>query len=323
MRELSHSEALVEAIRECMDEDQNIALVWGSLMGVGSDNKHIEHIKTDFGDRIFHPPISEAGIAALATGAAMDGIRTIFPIGTASFMFRAWDQIIHEAAAAHYMSNGAVTVPVVFHVLHGLRGGGSVQHSQSPQSMLWNSPGIEIAMPSCPADAKGLMRTAIKSNNPTVFIDHQKLNERRGRVPSTPYAIPFGVADIKRQGTHVTVVAASLQVVHAMEAAEKLENEGIEIEVIDLRSLVPLDEESILSSVGKTGRLVVIDEGPPRCSIASEIIAMVAEKGISYLKEPPVRVNRLPVHVPSNVTMENYIGPNTDRILKAVRALNI
>jgi len=321
MPELSHAEALVEAIRECMDEDPNVALVWGSLMGVGGNNEHIEHIKSDFSDRIFHPPISEAAIAALATGAAMDGVRTIFPLGTASFMFRAWDQIIHEAGAAHYMSNGDVKVPAVFHVVHGLRGGGSVQHSQSPQSMLWNAPGIEIAMPSCPADAKGLMRTAIHSNNPTVFIDHQKLSRRRGEVPEGIFDIPFGVADIKREGKDITIVAVSLQVVHAMEAAETLEKKGIDAEIVDLRSLVPLDEVAILSSVGKTGKLIVIDEGPPRCSIASEIVATVAEKGMSYLKVPPVRVNRLPVHVPANVRLEQFIGPNTARIVEAAEAL--
>lgn len=321
MAVMTHAEALVEAIRECMDEDPNVALVWGSLMGVGGNNEHVDHIKADFADRIFHPPISEAAIAAVATGAAMDGVRTIFPMGTASFMFRAWDQIIHEAGAAHYMSNGAVSIPVVFHVVHGLRGGGSVQHSQSPQSMLWNAPGIEIAMPSCPADAKGLMRTAIKSNNPTVFIDHQKLNKRSSEVPDGSYDIPFGVADIKREGGDVTIVAASLQVVHALEAAETLSTGGIEVEIVDLRSLVPLDEEAILASVGKTGRLLVVDEAPPRCSVASEVIATVAEKGMDLLKTPPVRLNRLPVHVPANIVLEDLIGPNTSRIVEAVEKL--
>ena len=321
MTVMTHAEALVAAIRECMDEDDNVALVWGSLMGVGGNNDHVEHIKADFVDRIFHPPISEAAIAAIATGAAMDGVRTIFPMGTASFMFRAWDQIIHEAGAAHYMSNGAVSIPAVFHVVHGLRGGGSVQHSQSPQSMLWNAPGIEIAMPSCPADAKGLMRTAIKSNNPTVFIDHQKLNKRSGEVPEGAYDIPFGVADIKRAGADVTIVATSLQVVHALEAAETLSAAGIEAEIVDLRSLVPLDEEAIFTSVGKTGRLLVIDEAPPRCSVASEVVATVAEKGMDLLKASPVRLNRLPVHVPANVALEDFVGPNTDRIVEAAKTL--
>jgi acetoin:2,6-dichlorophenolindophenol oxidoreductase subunit beta len=321
MTVMTHAEALVAAIRECMDEDDNVALVWGSLMGVGGNNDHVQHIKADFADRIFHPPISEAAIAGIVTGAAMDGVRTIFPMGTASFMFRAWDQIIHEAGAAHYMSNGAVSIPAVFHVVHGLRGGGSVQHSQSPQSMLWNAPGIEIAMPSCPADAKGLMRTAIKSNNPTVFIDHQKLNKRTGEVPDGPYDIPFGVADIKREGGDITIVAASLQVVHALEAAGTLSAVGIEAEIVDLRSLVPLDEEAILTSVGKTGRLLVVDEAPPRCSVASEVVATVAEKGMDLLKAPPVRLNRLPVHVPANVALEDFVGPNTIRIVEAAKQL--
>ena len=318
---MTHAEALVEAIRECMDEDDNVALIWGSLMGVGGNNHHVQQIQTNFADRIFHPPISEAAMAAVATGAAMDGIRTIFPMGTASFMFRAWDQIIHEAGAAHYMSNGTVSVPVVFHVVHGLRGGGSAQHSQSPQSMLWNSPGIEVAMPSCPADAKGLMRTAIKSNNPTVFIDHQKLNKRTGEVPVGPHDIPFGVADIKREGADITIVGASLQVVHALAAAKDLAADGIEAEVVDIRSLVPLDDDKILKSVGKTGRLLVVDEAPPHCSVASEIISMVAKKGLDLLKVPPVGLNRLPVHVPANVALEDFIGPNVNRIVEAGKKL--
>jgi pyruvate/2-oxoglutarate/acetoin dehydrogenase E1 component len=321
MRTISHAEALVEAVCECMAEDPHVALVWGSIMGVGGNNEHAERIKRDFGDRIFHPPISEAGIAAIATGAAMEGVRTIFPVGTASFMFRAWDQIIHEAGAAHYMSNGRVKAPLVIHVVHGLRGGGAVQHSQSPQAMLWNAPGIEIAIPSCPADAKGLMRTAIKSDNPTIFIDHQELTRRTGEVPEGPYDIPFGVADIKRDGRDVTIVAASLQVVHSLEAAEILAKDGIEAENVDLRSLVPLDEDAILKSVKKTGRLVVVDECAPRCSIASEIISVVAEKGMDLLRAPPVRVNRLPVHVPSNQDLEGFLGPNTGRIVEAVKGV--
>ena len=274
MRTISHAEALVEALCECMAEDPNVALVWGSIMGVGGNNEHAERIKTEFGDRIFHPPISEA-----------------------------------------------IKAPVVFHVVHGLRGGGAVQHSQSPQAMLWNAPGIEIALPSCPADAKGLMRTAIKSDNPTVFIDHQKLTRRSGEVPEGPYDIPFGLADIKRDGRDVTIVAASLDVVHSLEAAEILAGEGIAAEIVDLRSLVPLDEDAILTSVAKTGRLVVVDECPPRCSVASEVISVVAEKGMDLLTAPPVRVNRLPVHVPSNRDLEDFVGPSTGRIAEAVRGV--
>ena len=319
MKKITHAEAVVEAICECMSEDPNVALVWGSVMGVGGKNEHVERIKSEFGDRIFHPPISEAGMCALAAGAAMDGVRTILPMGTASFMFRAWDQIVHEAGAAHYMSNGRVRVPVVFHVVHGLRGGGSVQHGQSPQAMLWNAPGLEIALPSCPADAKGLMRTAIKSDNPTIFLDHQRLNNRIGEVSEDVYDIPFGVADIKRQGNEATIVAASLQVKAALEAAETLSADGIEVEVIDLRSLVPLDENTVLSSLAKTGKLVFVDECPPRCSIASEIIALVAEKGLDSLTVPPQRVNRPAVHASVSKPLEEYMLPSAGRIIDAVR----
>jgi pyruvate dehydrogenase E1 component beta subunit len=320
MRTITHGEAVVEAIAECMAEDDNVAVVWASVME-GGGKELSDRLKTDYADRIFHPPISEAGICAIATGAAMDNVRTVVPMGTASFMFRAWDQIIHEAGSAHYMSNGRVKAPVVFHVMHGLRGGGSVQHSQSPQSMLWNAPGLEIAMPSCPADAKGLMRTAIKSDNPTVFIDHQRLSRRKGEVPDGPYDIPFGVADIKRAGADVTIVAVSLQVVAALEAAEVLAGEGIDAEIVDLRSLVPLDEDAILTSLAKTGRLVVADESPPRCSIASEIIALAAEKGMELLKAPPQRVNRPPVHVSLSKPLEDELMPGPIRIAAAVRAV--
>ena len=318
---ITHAAAVVEAIAECMAEDENLALVWASAMEGGGNNALSKRIKTEYADRIFDPPISEAGICAIATGAAMDNVRTVVPMGTASFMFRAWDQIIHEAGSAHYMSNGRVKAPVVFHVMHGLRGGGSVQHSQSPQSMLWNAPGLEIAMPSCPADAKGLMRTAIKSDNPTVFIDHQLLSRREGEVPEGPYDIPFGVADIKRVGADVTIVAVSLQVVAALEAAAVLAGEGIDAEIVDLRSLVPLDEDAILTSLAKTGRLVVADESPPRCSIASEIIALAVEKGMDLLKAPPQRVNRPPVHVSLSKPLEDHLMPGPVRIADAVRTV--
>ena len=202
-----------------------------------------------------------------------------------------------------------------------LRGGGSVQHSESPQAMLWNAPGIEIALPSCPADAKGLMRTAIKSDNPTVFIDHQRLGRRKGEVPEGPYDIPFGVADIKRAGGDVTIVATSLQVVAALEAAETLAGEGIETEIVDLRSLVPLDEDAVLTSLAKSGRLVVADECPPRCSIASEIIALAVEKGMDLLKAPPQRVNRLDAHVSVSKPLEDHMMPGPIRIADAVRAV--
>ena len=258
-------------------------------------------------------------MAGIATGAAMNGLRPILPFGTASFMMRAWDQILHEAGSVHYMSNGKAKAPIVFHAVHGLRGGGGPQHSLSPQAMLWNNPGLEIVLPSCPADARGLMRTAIRSDNPTVFLDHQRLTRMEGDVPDGDYTVPFGVADVKRDGGDVTIVAASLQVSAALEAAVTLSGEGIEAEIIDLRSLVPLDEDAILKSVAKTGRLVVADEAPLRCSIASEIVATVTEKGFDLLQASPVRVNRLDVHIPSSRLLEDHAMPDARCIVEAAR----
>jgi pyruvate/2-oxoglutarate/acetoin dehydrogenase E1 component len=320
-RVMTYTEAMLAAIVEAMDEDERVALVWGSLGGVSGMKIDFGSLRQRHADRIVDPPISEAGIVGICTGAAMAGIRPIIPIGTGSFLFRAWDQLIHEAGGAHYMSNGRVTAPIVVHIRHGMRGGGGVQHSMSPQSMLWNAPGIEIALPCEPADAKGLMRTAIFSDNPTVFIDHQMLMRREGPVPEGPHTVPFGKARIARAGRDVTIVAASLQVVAAMDAAKALAAEGIEAEVIDLRSLVPLDEDAILNSVGKTGRLVIADECTPRCSVASEIAATVAEKGFDLLKAPPRRVNRLDSLVASSPVQEDALRPDARRIAAAVKGL--
>ena len=199
MRQMKYGEALAEAVHMSMAADPRVIMVWGSMMGLAGA-KPMEPVRADFPDRILDPPISEAGMSGIAVGAAMAGARPIVPFGTASFMFRAWDQVLHEAGTVHYMSNGASTAPVVFHMLHGIRGAGAPQHSQSPQAMIWNCPGLEIVLASSPADVKGLFRTAIESNNPTLFIDHVKLMNREGPVPDGDYHIPFGVADIKRQG---------------------------------------------------------------------------------------------------------------------------
>ncbi len=321
MAVMKYGDAVVDALYASMREDPTVTLIWGSLTGVGGQSSVVKKITEEFSDRIFHPPISEAGMSGIAAGAAMSGLRPILPFGTASFMLRAWDQIVHEAGAVHYMSNGKARAPVVFHGVHGLRGGGGPQHSLSPQAMLWNNPGIEIVLPSCPADARGLLRTAIRSNNPTVILDHQRLTRMEGEVPGGDHIVPFGKSEIKREGRDLTVVAASLQVNAALDAAAALAEDGIETEIVDLRSLVPLDEDTILNSVGKTGHLLVADEAPMRCSIASEIIATVCEKGLDLLKKPPVRVNRREGHIPSNVMLEEYALPSASRIADAARKL--
>ncbi len=249
----------------------------------------------------------------------MAGARPFVDLSTAAFSFCAWSQLANEAAVAHYMSNGSIKVPVVYHMLHGVRGGGAPQHSHSPQAMLWNAPGLEIVAPSTPADVKGLLRTAIRSDNPTIVVNHSKLMAVEGEVPEGDYLIPFGVADIKRRGRDVTVVATSLMVQEALIAAAELAREGIEIEIVDPRTQVPFDEKTILDSVARTGRLVVADECPLRGGVASEITATIAEKGFGLLKAAPIRVARADTPVPLSPVLEDAVTPNHTKIAAAVQ----
>jgi len=271
--------------------------------------------------RIFDPPISEIGFCGLAVGAATAGLRPIVDVGTASFIFNAWPTVVNEAANVHYMTGGQTRAPVVFHILHGLRGGGAAQHSHSPQAMLWNAPGLQIMLPSSPKDVKGLVRTAAMSDSPTIWLDHPRLLEVKGQVPEVRYSIPFGQAEVKRVGKDVSIVATSFMVQRALGAAEELAKQGIDAEVVDPRTLVPLDKETILGSVAKTGRVVVVDECHKSCGVAAEIAAIVAEEGYSSLKGPIKRVATADVPVPFSPRLEAAIEPTEEKIVAAVRSL--
>jgi pyruvate dehydrogenase E1 component beta subunit len=209
---------------------------------------------------------------------------------------------------------------VVFHLFHGLRGGGAAQHSASPQAMLWNCPGLEIVLPSSPRDVKGLLKTAVTSDNPTIFVDHVQLLEVRGEVPENDKPIPFGQADVKRQGSDVTVIATSYMVQRCLKVAEQLAREGIQVEVVDPRTLVPFDFATLLASVEKTRRVVIVDETHRSCGVAAEIAARIAEAGFDKLKAPIRRVATFDVPVPYSPPLEEYIGPTESRIADAVRA---
>ncbi len=321
MAKMTYAEAMFEALYGAMGADPSISVMGGAMFGLGPQRGLMNRLRDDYADRFYDPPVSEGASVAIAIGAAMAGERPVIAIGTASFFFEAWSQAVNEAANAHYMSGGQISVPVVFHMLHGIRGGGGAQHSHSVHGMLWNAPGIEIVMPASPADAMGLMRTAIQSDNPTAFIDHGKLLGLEDDVPDGDHTVPFGQADIKRAGGDVTVVAISYQVREALEAAEILAKDGIEAEILDPRTLVPLDRAAILESVAKTGRLVVVDEGNISCSAASEIAAMVAEDGFDLLKSPIRRVARPDVPVPFASTLEPEVTPTAAKIAAAVRAI--
>lgn len=319
MRMISYAAAIVEALRYSLRADPHVSLVGSYVLGLGPKRILMDAIREEFPDRIFDPPTSEAAIISIGAGAAMAGARPFVDIGTASFSYVGWSPLVNEAAVACHMSGGRQRVPVVYHMLHGLRGGGAAQHSHSPQAMLWNAPGLEIVLPSSPYDVKGLIRRAIKSDNPTVLINHARLMDIEGDVPTDDYEIPFGQGDIKRSGRDVTVLATSFIVQTAMAAAEQLSKEGIDVEVLDPRTLVPLDRQLILDSVGRTGRLVVADETNLSCGIASELSALVAEYGFKSLRAPIVRVARPDIPTPFSKPLEDAITPDADRICSAVR----
>jgi acetoin:2,6-dichlorophenolindophenol oxidoreductase subunit beta len=321
MAKLSYAQALVDALYDSLAADPRVSLIGSYVLGLGPQRHLMDRVRTAFRDRISDPPTAEAGAAATGIGAAMAGMRPFVDLGTGSFSFLAWSQVINEAAISYYMSGGRLPVPVTFHLLHGVRGGGAAQHSHSPQAMMCNAPGLEIVAPSCAADVYGLTRAAFASNNPTVIVSHAKLLGIEAEVPDERPALPLARADVKRRGRDVTIVANSLMTHYSLIAADKLAAEGIEVEVVDLRTLAPLDEDSILDSVRRTGRLVVVDEAPLRCGIASEISATVAELGFGLLKAPIARVTRAHVPVPYSPPEEAAITPDADKIAAAVRCV--
>jgi len=320
MRELAYYEAKFEALRELLAADERVHLIGGTFLSLSPRRAVFQEIAKRYPDRVISPPISELGFCGLATGAAMAGLRPIVDLSTGSFIFEAWPQVVNEAANAFYMSGGQTRAPVVFHLFHGIRGGGAAQHSHSPQAMLWNCPGLEIVLPSSPRDVKGLLKTAVRSDNPTIFVDHVQLLEIRGPVPEKDEVIPFGVADVKRLGSDVTVIATSYMVQRCLKVALKLAGEGIQVEVVDPRTLVPLDFAMILASVEKTQRAVIVDETHQSCGVAAEIAARIAEEGFDRLKVPLRRVATLDVPVPYSPPLEEFISPSESRITDAIRA---
>ena len=315
----SYAEALVDALYDSLAVDSRVSLIGSYVLGLGPQRHLMDRIRKEFPDRSVDPPTAEAGAAATGIGAAMAGVRPFVDLGTGSFSYLAWSQIVNEAAVSYYMSDGRIPVPITFHLLHGVRGAGAPQHSHSPQSMLCNAPGLEIVAPASAADVYGLVRTALQSQNPTVVVSHAKLLGIESEVPAQKQPIPFGRADIKRSGRDATIVANSFMTQVSLMAAAALAQEGIEAEVVDLRTLSPLDEDTILSSVARTGRLVVVDECPLRCGIASEVAAVVAEAGFDLLKAPVSRVTRAQVPVPYSPPLEAAVTPDASTIVAAVR----
>ena len=312
MRELTYNEAALEAIAEEMRRDPKVFYM---------STDALPPLVKEFGDRVKATPITEAAFTGMAIGAAGCGFRPIADWRQVTFCFVAMDQIVNQAAKIHYMFGGQVNFPILFRASVG--GGGLVaaQHSQSPYSMFMNVAGLKMFLPSTPYDMKGLIKTAIRDNNPVISFESNRLLGFKGPVPDDDYAIPLGKADVKRQGSDVTVVAVAWMVHEALAAADELAKEGVSVEVVDPRTLVPLDAATIRHSAQKTGRLVIADEGGPTAGFSAEIAALATEDGATFarLKAPVKRVCALQVPIPYSPILENAVFPDRQRIIAGIR----
>jgi acetoin:2,6-dichlorophenolindophenol oxidoreductase subunit beta len=316
-KEMMYGEAIATAIIEEMQRDPNVVF-YGQNMGMTERDPMLKM----FGkDRIRITPISETAEMGVAIGAAITGLRPIVELWMSEFMLVAFDQVLNEAPRLRYMSGGQVKIPVVFKAGYGFAAGWAGQHSNCTYHLFMGTPGLKVALPSTPADAKGLMKSAIRDDNPVIFLQHFLLTLEKGEVPGGDHVIPFGLADVKRGGTDVTIVATGWMVQKSLNAADQLAKEGISIEVVDPRTLAPLDVETIVGSVKKTGRLVLVDQAPRHASVAIQIAGEVAERGFSYLKAPVRLVTAADTPVPFSEPLENFVLPNEEKIVQAVRSV--
>jgi pyruvate/2-oxoglutarate/acetoin dehydrogenase E1 component len=318
-RSLYFIKAMYEGLRDAMREDDTVVVIGEDVDRsiIGATRGLIE----EFGDeRVKNTPISEATFVGACVGAAAAGLRPVVDLMVGSFFYVSMDQVANQAAKLPYMSGGQVSLPIVYFTASGPSGSAAAQHSENPHPMLMNVAGLKVVMPGSPRDAKGLMHAAIKDPNPVVYFQDAVLGGTKGPVPDEPYQIPIGEAEVKREGEDVTVVAIGALVNRAMKVAEELEGEGVSVEVVDPRTLVPLDRKTILDSVRKTGRLVVCDNARITCSAASEIAAIVSEEAFDALEAPPRRVAWEDVPVPFSPVLEKRVLVDDEKIAAAIRS---
>src|SRR5262244_838103 len=321
MSTITIREALNQAIREELARDSSVFLMGEEVAAYQGAYKVTKGLLDEFGDkRVIDTPITELGFAGLGVGAAMAGLRPIVEFMTFNFSILATDQIINSAAKMLYMSGGQIKIPIVFRGPGGSAYQVSSQHSQALESWYAYFPGLKVVMPSTAADAKGLLKSAIRDNDPVIFIEQERMYGMKGEVPDDEdFTIPLGVADIKREGTDATIIARSLMVPAALKAAEELEKEGISCEVIDPRTIRPLDIETIVESVKKTNRVVIAEESHPFCGIGAEISAEIQERAFDYLDAPVRRVSGADVPMPYAKNLENLALPGVAQLVAAVR----
>ncbi len=317
-------EALNQALREEMLRDENVFLMGEEVAAYQGAYKVTKGLLEELGDkRVIDTPITELGFAGLGVGAAMAGLRPIIEFMTFNFSILATDQIINSAAKLLYMSGGQFKIPIVFRGPNGSAFQVSSQHSQALESWFAYFPGIKVVMPSTPADAKGLLKSAIRDDDPVIFMEQERMYGTKGEVPDdADFTIPLGVADIKREGKDVTIVARSLMVPVALKAAEALEKEGVSCEVIDPRTIRPLDIGTIIESVKKTNRVVVAEESHPVCGVGAEISTQINEQAFDYLDAPVKRISGVDIPMPYAKNLEELAIPGVDQIVAAVREVS-
>ena len=321
--DLSFREAVSQAMAEEMRRDESVFLVGEDVGASGGIFKCSEGLLAEFGaKRVIDSPISEAGYVGMSVGAAMTGMRPIAELMFGDFSLLTMDQLINQAAKIRYMTGGQTTVPLTIRTTMGAGRSSAAQHSQSFHALYAHIPGLKVAIPSCPRDAKGLLRTAIRDDNPVVVFDDKMMFNDVGPVPDDDdFTIPFGVAEIKRAGTDVSLIATSSMVGVCLEAAEQLEAAGVSAEVVDPRTLFPLDKETLIESVKKTGYAVVVDEGVLRYGITGELVATVSEAAFDYLDAPVMRIGAADIPVPFSPPLEMPTIPDVQRVVQVVQSL--
>ncbi len=320
MAKITLREAITAAMREELTRDENVIIMGCDVALRGNPFGISKGLLKEFGPkRVIDTPISEASFTGLGIGAAISGLRPLVEILYNDWITLPMDQIVNIAAKTSYMFGGQAKVPVVIRSPFGVGGGVAAQHSQNHEAWLAAVPGLKVCVPSTPYDVKGLLKSAIRDDNPVIFFEHKRCYQIKGEVPDEDYTIPFGKASVKREGKDVTIVTYSYMSYVSEEAAKELEKEGISVEIVDLRTILPVDYDTVIESIAKTNRVVVVTEACERGSITGEIIAEICKRGFDLLDAPPLRVGSLNVPVPYNRHLEALCAPNKDTIIAAIR----
>src|SRR6266480_3820678 len=321
-REITFGQAIREALAEEMRRNPKVFIMGEDVAEAGTPFKVLTGLVDEFGpSRVIDSPISEAGITGLGVGAAMTGMHPVIDIMFGDFIGLAMDQIVNQAAKVHYMSGGKLKVPLVVRTTLGATRRSAAQHSQSLHAWVSHIPGLKVALPSTPYDAKGLLKTAIRDSNPVIFFEDKMMYQLKGLVPEDEYTILFAVADIKRSGSDISLIATSSMVQVALEAAEILSKSGISAEVIDPRTTFPLDKQTLIESAKKTSHAIVIDEGYERYGITAEIASVIAEGAFYYLDAPVKRMGAMDVPIPFSPVLEDLTVPTAESVVRSAKAL--